>query len=109
MNFENPSSKEQPKTLLAALKEEIAAAENELKGHYRKERGDGHDTYKEGKEKSADLLAMRKAAQALEEAGGNAEEAVASLGLQLEDKELVANRDVYERAVALLERRGQGN
>ena len=109
MNFENPSSKEQPKSLLDSLKEDIAAAEGDLKGHYKKDGGgDGYDTYKEGKEKSTDLLAMRKAAKTLEASEGDVAAAIKQLQEQLEEGG-VANDDVYTRAVTILERKSQAN
>lgn len=110
MPFEEMPKAEQPKSLLDALKAEIAAAEEDLKGHYKKkDESDGYGTYKEGKEKSTDLLALRKAAKTLEEAGGDADAAIASLEAQMKQKELVANPEVYMRAAELLERRSQAN
>lgn len=109
MNFENAARKEQPKSLLDALKEEISAAEGDLKSHYKKGGGgDGYDTYKEGKEKSTDLLAMRKAAKTLEAAGGDIEAAMAALDEELEEGAM-ANPDVAERAKKLLERKSESN
>jgi hypothetical protein len=107
MSFENPSSQEAPKTLLDALKQEIADAEADLKSHYKKGGGaEAMDVYKEGKEKSADLLALRKGAKALEAADGDVEQALADLDGQ---KDASSNPDVVERAKTVLERKSQAN
>lgn len=108
MNFENPSAKDQPKSLLDSLKDDIVAAEAELKSHYKNKESGPMDAYAEGKEKSTDLLAMRKAAKTLEAAGGDVEAAITKLKDMLEEG-AAGNDAVYERAVILLERKGRSN
>lgn len=106
MSFEKMPQADRPTSLLDALKAEIAEAEKGLEGHYKK--GSGDDTYKEGKDRSIDLLALRKAFTSLESAGGDIEAAVAALADEIKE-DAVANPEVYVRAKALLERRSQMN